>query len=146
MRKNKSKKEVVSDIQLVQDADRRRALVKDVIFPFLVKTDESISYTKIFLQSFSGLVETIYEENRKRTTVGHLEERLKEKVRSLFTISNPDQKREYEKYIGFIDLLKDVSVQDLAYATELPRFIDGFLLQEKGKAKINEIPIEKLLG
>ena len=59
-RVNKSKKQIVSDIQLVQDADRRRALIKDVIFPYLVEMNESIGYSKVFLQAFSGLVNGVY--------------------------------------------------------------------------------------
>ncbi len=145
-RKNKTKKEIVSDMQLIQDADRRRSLIKDIIFPYLTKMDDSIAYSKIFLQSFSGVVEGVYEENRKRTTVSHIQDKIIEKLQRVFTISDPVQKKEYDRYAELVGLLKDVSIQDLAYATELPRFIDGYLMTDVGKESIKKIPIEKLLG
>ncbi len=145
-RTQKTKKDIVSDMQLVQDADRRRSLVKDILFPYLLTLNENISYSKIFLQSYAGLVEGVYEERRKKTTVSHLEEGIENKLRSVFTISNPEQKKEYDRYLELTKLLKDISIQDLAYATELPRFIDGYLMKDSGKANIKTVPIEKLLG
>ena len=145
-RKNKTKPEIVSDIQLVQDAARRRALVKDILFPYLVNLDESIAYSKIFLQAYSGLIEGVYEDNRKRTTVGHLEDKIIEKLSNTFTLSDPESKKEYDRYVGITKQLKDISIQDLSYATELPRFIDGYMMKDSGKAKIKTIPIDELLG
>lgn len=142
----KTKKEIVSDIQLVQDATRRRSLIKEILFPFLVKTDESIAYSKIFLQSFAGMVEGVYEENRKKTTIGFLEERLQTKLQSIFTLSNPEQKKEYERYMELVKLLEHISIQDFAYAAELPRFMDGYMMQDIGKKSIKEIPIDEILG
>lgn len=145
-RKNKTKPEIVSDMQLANDAIRRRALVKDIIFPYLVNLDESISYSKVFLQAYSGLIEGVYEENRKKTTVGHLHDRIIEKLGNTFTTSDPEGKREYDRYVAMTEQLKDISVQDLSYATELPRFIDGYMMKDSGKAKIKTIPIDELLG
>ncbi len=142
----KTKKDIVSDMQLVHDADRRRALVKDILFPYLVKLNENIAYSKIFLQSYAGLVEGVYEERRKKTTIEDLQEGIENKLRSVFTISNPEQKKEYDRYTELTKLLKDISIQDLAYATELPRFIDGYLMKDFGKKSIKDIKIEELLG
>lgn len=145
-RKNKSKKEIVSDIQLVQDADRRRALIKDVVFPYLGSLDESIEYAKIFLQAFSSVIEGVYEENRKKITVGDLQDKISEKLLKVFSISDPEQKKEYERYANLVSLTKEVSVQDLAYAAQMPRFIDGWLMKDSGKAKMSTVPINEILG
>ncbi len=145
-RKNKTKKELVSDIQLTQDAERRRALIRDILFPYLIKMNETIAYSKVFLQSISGLVEGVYEENRKKTTIYHLEDRIIAKLKSVFTTSDPVQKKEYDRYVELVGLLKDVSIQDLSYATELPRYIDGYLMKDIGKESISKVPVEKLLG
>lgn len=145
-RKNKTKKEVVSDIQLTQDATRRRALVKDIIFPFLVETKESIGYSKIFLQSFAGLVNTVFDEQAKKTTIIQLTPRIVERLGEIFDVKNAEQKKEYDRYFALVEKLKDISVQDLAYAAELPRYMDGFILQEKGKESIDTIPLEKIMG
>jgi hypothetical protein len=145
-RKNKSKDDIVSDIQLTQDAERRRHLIKDVIFPYLLEVNDSIGYTKVFLQSYAGLIEGVYEENRKKTTVGNIHDRVVAKLDTIFTISDPNQKKEYDRYMKLTELLKDISVQDLAYAAELPRYIDGMMLADKGKESISTISIDKILG
>lgn len=146
VRKNKTKSEIVSDMQLVQDAARRRALVKDILFPYLISLDETILYSKIFLQAYSGLIEGVYEENRKRTTVGHLNDRIIEKLGKTFTTSDPESKKEYDRYVALTEKLKDISIQDLSYATELPRFIDGYMMKDFGKNKISKVPIDEILG
>jgi hypothetical protein len=145
-RKNKSKKEIVSDIQLVTDANRRRSLVKDVLFPYLVEVNETIGYSKVFLQAFSGLVNGVFEETRKKTTISQLNPRLTEKLQEIFKLSDPEQKKEYDRYLKLTEIMQDISVQDLTYATELPRYIDGFLLQGKNKESISTVPIEEILG
>ncbi len=145
-KKNKSKKEIVSDIQLVQDAERRRSLIRDILFPYLLKLDENIGYSKVFLQAYSGLIEGVYEEYRKKTTLDHLMDKIEEKLRKVFVFSDPDQKREYDRYMELSSLLKDVSVQDISYAAELPRYIDGYLMKDVAKKSIKEIKIDDLLG
>jgi hypothetical protein len=145
-RKNKTKKEVVSDIQLVQDSDRRRSLIKDILFPYLVEMNDTIGYTKVFIQAFSGLVTGAYDELAKKTTIGSMTPRLTEKLGEIFKVKEPEQKKEYDRYLKLVELLKDISVQDLAYATELPRYIDGFMLQGKNKESISKVDINAILG
>ncbi len=142
----KSKKEIVSDIQLVQDTKRRRVLVRDILFPYLVEIEGTIGYSKLFLQSLSGLVNTVFDKQRKTTTITQLQEKLDERLKEIFVLSDPEQKKEYEKYTNLIHRLKDVSVDDFSYATELPRFVDGYFLQQQDKKKITEINIDELLG
>lgn len=145
-RVNKSKKDIVSNIQLVQDADRRRALIKDVIFPYVVSMGDNIGYSKIFLQAMSGLIEGEMEKRRKTTTVGHIKDGLLKKAQEIFTLSDPEQKKEYERYVGLIEKLEDISVQDFTYAAELPRYIDGYLTKSKDKESFSSIDIDSILG
>jgi len=141
-RKNKSKRDVVSDIQLTQDAERRRALIRDVIFPYLQHLNESVAYSKIFLQAASGLIEGVYEERRKKTTIGEITPRLNEKLDEVFAKQDEEKKR----YKDLIDKLGDVSVQDFAYAAELARYIDGFLVKRAEKENISTVSINEILG
>jgi len=145
-RVNKSKKQIVSDIQLVQDADRRRALIKDVIFPYLVEVNDTIGYSKVFLQAFSGLVNGVYEDHRKTTTIGEITPKLTIKLNDVFKVKDPEQKKEFDRYLKLIAMLSEVSVQDLFYAAELPRYIDGFIVKTKDKESIKEVPIDSIMG
>ena len=148
-RVNKSKKQIVTDIKLAKDAERRRKLIKEVIFPFLVATKEPIGYTKIFVQSFSSLVTGTFDELGKKMTIGDLSQRLYERLSEIFTSSDPEQKKESEKYAALIKLLKDVPIQDLVYAAELPRYIDGYFTQVKDKDTFDTITkemLDKIMG
>lgn len=145
-RVNKSKKEIVSNIQLTQDAERARSIIREILFPYIRGLDENVAYTKLFLQSFSGLIEGIFDNQRKSTTLGDLMPDIKIKLDSLFSSSDLEQKKEYDRYMGFVEVLKDVSVFDMSRATELPRLIDGFLVNDKNKESIHTIPLEKILG
>lgn len=143
---NKAKKDIVSDIQLVQDAERRRSLVSDILFPYLIEMGDTIGYSKVFLQAFSGLIEGIYEERRKTVTISQLNPRLGEKLKEVFDVEDPAQKKEYDRYIVLTEKLGDISVQDLSYATELSRYIDGFIIKKRNNDSIDTIPISEILG
>ena len=145
-RKNKSKKEIVSDIQLVQDAERRRSLIKDLVFPYLVSTKETIEYSKIFLQAIGGLINTTFDEERKKTTVGSITPRLVERIGEIFNVREEKQKIEYDRYFKLIEMLKDISIQDFTYAVELSRYIDGYILKSRGKDSIDTIPLHEIMG
>ncbi len=145
-RVNKKRAEIVSDVMAERDAARRRALISDTIFPYLVEMGDTIGYSKVFLQSFSGLAETAFETTRKNTTIGDLSETLKSRLGSIFTISDPVQKKEYDRYMGLVDKLVDVPIQDLAYAAELPRYIDGYITKNKDKESISTVDIKSILG
>jgi len=141
-RKNKSKKDIVSDLQLVQSAERRRSLIRDELFPYLLRMDENISYTKVFLQSFSAIVGGVFDDQRKTTTLAHLAPQIEKKLKQLLS-KDP---KEYARYNDLVTLLKDVSIEDLAYATELARFMDGYIIKTTGQNHISTIDINKILG
>jgi hypothetical protein len=141
---NKTKGRIVSEIQQTQDADRRRALINDIVFPYLIDMNESIEYSKIFLQAFSGLIEGVYEERRKVTTVGDIKLRVIEKLKESFP--HKDMKDELKRYTNLAEKLDGISIQDLSYALELPRYLDGFMVKETGKEKISKVDIKKILG
>lgn len=148
-RKNKNKKEIVSSIQLNQDADRRRALIKEVLYPFLVEMGDTIGYSSIFLQSFSAIVEGVFEEQSIITTIGHITPRLKEKLAEIFNVKDPQQKKEYDRYVKLIDKLHDISIRDFTYAKELTRYVDGFYSAQKNKQSFSDITpdiLNKIMG
>lgn len=145
-RVKKSKQAILSNIQLNQTATKMRDVIKNQVYPFLVDSNETISYHKLFLQSLSGLVSGVFDAKTKTVTIGELLPEITAKLNTIFTVSKPEQKKEYDRYVAFLTLVKDVSVHDLSFITDLPRYIDGYLLQDKGKEKIDVISIDKLLG
>lgn len=142
----KSKEAILSDIQLNQRANAMREIIKNTVYPFLVDTKETISYHKLFLQSLSGLVNGIYDERAKIVTITDLIPDITKKLNNIFNVKDEKQKVELERYIAFLEKIKNVSVYDLSFITDLPRYIDGYIQMEKGKETIDNISIEKLLG
>ena len=143
---NKSKKQILSDIQLTQNATRIRGLIKDLVYPYLCGRKETIAYNKLFLQSLSGLVTTIYAEREKTVTIADIMPRVTERLNEIFKISDPDQKKEFDTYMGLFDLIKGLSIHDLQFISELPRYIDGLVLSEKGKEMLDTVSVDKILG
>ena len=143
---NKSKKEILSDFHQRADADRRRMLISDTVFPYLIDMNDNIGYTKVFLQAMSGLINGEFDETRKTTIIGDIKERIVSKLDSIFSKKDPAQKKEYDRYLGLIEKLNDVSIQDFTYAADLPRYIDGFITKNKDKESISIIDIKEILG
>lgn len=143
---NKSKKDIVSDIQLVKDSERRRSLIKDIIFPHLVSMDDNIGYSKVYLQALSGIINGEFDETRKTTTIGQLKDKLVSKLDGIFNQKDPEQKKEYGRYITLIVKMEDISIQDFSYAAELPRYIDGYITKNKDKDSISTVDITSILG
>lgn len=148
-RKNKSKGQIVEDIKAHEDAERRRSLVKNIVYPYLFNMNETIGFSKVFLQAFYSMADGIFNELAKTTTVGDIEGQFKTKLSTIFDATDPIQKAEMKKYTDFIEALKFVPIQDLAYAAELPRYIDGYFTKDTDKKKMDTIQIkviEEILG
>ena len=134
---NKTKKELVQHQQLVQRADRLKEVLKTKVFPFLKDMNEDVRYTKIFVEAASTAVRMEFDNGRKKTPIGSLE------MHKLF-----DQKEEKtKKYNELYALLGDMSVADFEEVLgELPRMIDGYVLMQNSKKKLNELDLDALLG
>jgi hypothetical protein len=61
-------------------------------------------------------------------------------------VKEEKQKIEYDRYLGLITKLNDISIQDFTYAVELARYIDGYILKNKGKDAIDTIPLDEIMG
>ena len=138
-RKNKTKKEIVKDIKEVQEATRKRELVRNVIFPFLLRMNESVAYTKVFLQSFALGLDSVFNEREKTTKVSEFIPRLKE----VFT---GEKQSEKDLYIQLYEMLKDESVADTVSISEMmPRIFEQYFTKMSEKKSVADIPIEELL-
>lgn len=145
-RKQKSKKDIVSDIQLVQTADRVRSLTRDILFPHLIGIGESVAYSKLFIQTTSGLIDGQYEKLREKTCIRDIMPSLVKRLDEIFTKSDPEQKKEYGRYLSLLEKIGEVSISDFSKAAELPRFIDGWMMRDRNKEPISSINMDEILG
>lgn len=139
---NKSKKEVVVDIKAAQEADRKRKIVRETIYPFLLELNDTIGYTKVFLQASTTAIETTFNEKQKEIKIGDLIPRLTEVFTGL-----EKNRPEAEKYLRLFELLKQETVLSFrSMIQELPRYIESYFTQQTDKNPVLNIPIEKILG
>lgn len=142
-RKNKSKKEIVNNIKEVQEADRKRKLVREVIFPFMLELNDNIGFTKVFMQTAATTLESTFNARQRNVKVGDVLPEIKE------ILSYKDKKvdAELQKYIRLFELLKDETVFDfLTLIQTMPRVIEQYFTRETDKHPIIDVDINKILG
>jgi len=140
-RKNKTKSEIVADLKTIQNTDRMRKIVQDVVYPFLLELNDTIGFTKIFLQSAATAVDSTFSEMQRTVKIEDLLPKLKE------VFSNKDKQLEMDKYIKLFELLKDESVFNFSSMIQyMPRVIEQYFTKEADKHPVLDIPINKILG
>jgi len=137
-RRNKTKKEIVTDIKTAQETERKRELIRKVIYPFLLELNDTIGFTKIFLQSSAAALESAFNETSKKVKVKDLIADLKEKIKD---------DEEGKKYIRFYELLQNETASDFTSMIEMmPRMMEQYFTQQTDKHPILDVDIDKLLG
>lgn len=142
-RKNKSKKEITQDINQINKANHLREKMKKDIYPIMLELNDSIGFTKIFLQTAAVTVESESSKRIGEMKVNELIPRLNE----VFTSKDEKTESQYFYYRKLFDTMKDETVQDFVSLIEMaPRYIEKFFTQEVDKKPIIELPIDKILG
>ncbi len=140
---NKTKPQVVQDIKAVQEAERKRELIRKVIFPFMLELNDSIGFVKIFLQTAATAAESVADEKKNKLKIVDLIPRIKE----VFKYNDKKVDAELQKYIRLFDLLKDETVHDFGIIIQtMPRVIEQYFIKEADKSPIMNVPIDKILG
>lgn len=138
-RKNKSKKEVVLNIQQAHEADRLRILVREKIFPFLLQLNDTIAFTKIFLQVAAVTVDTAFNNTSK-------DMKVKDLIPKFETLYKDDSGHN-KMYMKFFELLGDETVSSFVSLIQMtPQKIEAYFTQENDKRPIMDLPIDKVLG
>lgn len=139
----KTKPEIVQDFKKIEAAKRMREVVRKDIYPFLLELNDTIGYTKIFMQTCSTTVDSVYTDRQKTTKISELLPRINE----IFTTKDETQKPVYEKYRRLFEILKDESIYDFNTMIQtFPRAIETYYTQQNDKRTILELDIEHILG
>lgn len=138
-RKNKTKKQVVNDIKQVQEADRLRKSVREVVYPFLLELNNTVGYAKLFLQVCAVTVESAFNNTSKEKKVGDFME--------TFVTLFKDPTDENKKYLEFLGLMKDETISSFVSLIEqTPRAIEKYYVQKADKMLVLDMPIDEILG
>ena len=139
-RTNKSKKEIIFDMNTANETERVRGLVKEKVFPFVKDMKSTIGFSKIFFQVVAVTVESAFSNLSKDMKVGSLIEKISTEVFKESTAEN-------KQYLKFLELMKDETVStfvSLMQAT--PRQIEMYFTQISDKKNISEVDVDKILG
>jgi len=141
-RVNKTKDQIVHDTKAIENATRMRERVRKDIYPFLLQLNSTIGYSKIFLQTATTAVDSAFSEMQRTVKVGDLIPKLQE----VFSKGTAD-KAETDKYIAFLELLKDESIFNFMSMVQImPRIVEQYYTSEANKIGILDLPIDKILG
>lgn len=137
-RANKTKKEIVEDLKAKQESERKRKLIRDIIYPMVLELEpKTIRYAKVFLYTSSTALEQAFMKEKTTRTVGEFIPALKEMFKD----------GEAKEYFRLFELLKDESVSSFqAMIKDLPQNIDNFFYQKMEKESVDQIDIDKILG
>ena len=139
MRKNKTKKEIVVDIKIAQETERIRTMVREKLFPFLLELNNTIGYTKIFMQVASVTIDTAFNNLSKEMKV----KELIPKFENLYKEDNKDN----EMYLKLFNLFGEETVSTFASLMEAtPRQIERYFTKDIDTKPIIDLPIDKILG
>lgn len=138
-RKNKSKQEVVVDIKAAQETERVRKLVREEIYPFLLQLNESIGFTKVFLQVMATTVESTFEASKKEMKVKD----FMSKYQTLFKEDVGHNKM----YLAFLEKFGEETISTFVNLLQImPRHIERYFTQAVDKKPILDLPINEVLG
>lgn len=138
-RRNKTKNEIVNDIKTVQETDRLRLLTKEKVYPFLLQLNDSIGFSKIFLQVSAVTVESAFSNISQEMKVSELLPKLK----AVFK----EETEENKKYMQFFELMQDETISTFgSLMTAMPRQIEAYFTQQVDKSPVMELDITKILG
>lgn len=140
---NKTKPQVVNDIKAVQNADRMRKLVRERVYPFLLELNDTVGYSKVFLQTSATALENVFSEGQRTTKVSD----LMPKLEKIFDTTDKKQSAEFGKYRRLFEIMKDETVFDFTTMIQsMPRVIEQYFTHETDKRAVLDIDINKILG
>ena len=138
-RKNKTKQEVVHDIKTVQETDRIRKMVREKMYPFLVELNDTISFTKVFLQVCAVTADSAFNALSKTMTIKDILPQIKELYK--------EDTAQNKMYVKFFETFQDETLSTFTSLVEaFPRQIERYYTQEVDKSPILDLPIDKILG
>lgn len=143
-RENKTKKQIANEIELTSEANRKRELIRSVLFPFIKNLGGDVRFAKIFLHTASTALDSTFDKGRLTVKVKD----LKEETMKLFGHDgSEEQKKRVAEYSDFFDLLGEESLTSFnSMVRDLPDNIERLAFTESEKRPITDIDIDKVLG
>ncbi len=129
---HKTKEQLIAESQLKQEQDRKGAIIRKTLYPFVVKNSTSVQDAKMFLSVLALVINQKFLNKMMQLKISDLklEEDLKE--------GTPQE----EKYREFIELFKDTDLRTALDVLEaLPKVIDNTIKQEQEVKKLEDLNI-----
>lgn len=138
-RVNKTKEQLIEEQRLIQEADRKRAIIKDKIYPLLKDLNETIKFIKIFVNTANTAVSLAVDKKKEEIKISD----LRSKLDGMFN----QKDKAFDKYRELFDLLKDESVISFQQMLrEFPDNIERFYFFKTEKLPFTDVNIDEILG
>lgn len=127
---NKSKAELIADLQKNAKWVAKMKFAKEVFYPAILELDESISETKSFIASINGIMMEKFLDKMRKTQFKELE---------LEKVLDPKDPK-YDRYVNLLNIFSEHSVFDAKDLIEgMKSEIDLFLQDEMDNRKIDTL-------
>lgn len=140
-RERKTKEQLVHDLELKKEQTRQRALIKQVVYPFLLEHSKSISDAKNLCHAAQMAIESTYT-----TLMRNEQTRLSgEKLAAFNMAENIETGDEYKRDRDFLEFFKDEKVSTaVGLISGLHAVIESFEREESTKRPLSSLPAELL--
>lgn len=120
---------------MIEVTKRKRARVKNELYPLLLEASKSVEDAKIFCTAGALAIEQAFANIQKTMLVKNLE--LSDKLR-------PDADR-YEYFKKLMDMFQEETIADaLSMVRDMPHAIDSFIREEMTKRELSTLKAELL--
>jgi len=134
-RQNKTKEQLIAEMEQTKKVNQQRQVVKEKIYPFLLEKSESIEDAKVFMSAIGISIKQAYLNGMKDTPLGDL------KMVEMLDIKGAN----YQRYKDLFEILKDYSITDALKLIEgMPGEIDISIREEMQTRKLDTLKVKLL--
>lgn len=129
---------------LKKEAERKRELVRNTLFPFLVEFAGDVRYAKIFLYTASTAVDNVFNKRKEELKISDI---MEEMMKLFEGDGTEEQKKKVEEYRKLFEMFSDETLN--AFQTmvrDLPDSMERVAFTEFEKRPIYEVDINQILG
>lgn len=130
---NKTKNEIIKDIQLIEEAKARKIFVKEKLFPFLLETSESIEDAQVMCTALAQTIRMAFNQRMVNTKFSELG------IKEMMNTESENGKRLF----GLVELVENENMATaLRILDEIPHAIEDKIKAEGKARKLADLNLE----
>jgi predicted metal-dependent peptidase len=135
----KSKEQIAHEMKLKQEAEKGKAIVKDILFPILFEHATTISNAERITEVFKVIIMQAMQMPFKDKTIGDLD------FKPMLDEEKDDKSK--ETFIAFVEGFRDVKIADaVKILQEFEGGVNAYFNNESRKREFKTLTLEDLIG